>query len=103
MQSNSSDNCVHRYNIEIFSLFDAELQFINARPMIKLKEVLSELKKFQFQTILVLKCKKRNDRKIFHSRTKLIVSDSDIDEECKSMHQNMTRIKNFACQDWIVI
>ena len=56
MQSNPSDNCVYRYNIEILNLFDPELQMINTKPMIKnkFKELLSELKKFKVQTILVL-------------------------------------------------
>ena len=41
MESSSSDNCVHRYNIEMF-----ELQLINTKPMIKnlLRELLSELR-----------------------------------------------------------
>ena len=70
----------------------------------KLKELLSELKKFKVQTILVLDYKKRNDRKIFHSSTKPIASDSDIDEAFKSMHQNiMAKIKNYACEDWILL
>ena len=43
----------------------------------KLKEFLSELKKFKVQTILVLDYKKRNDHKIFHSSAKLTASDSD--------------------------
>ena len=56
MQSSSSDKYVHRYNIKILNLFDPELQLINPKPMIKnkLKELLSELKKFKVQTILVL-------------------------------------------------
>ena len=56
MQSNSSDNCVHRYNIEILNTFDLELQLIDTKPMIKnkLKELLSDLRKFKVQTILVL-------------------------------------------------
>ena len=60
MQSNFSGNCIHRYNVEILNIFDPELQLINTKPMItnKLKELLSELKKFQFQTILVLDYKK---------------------------------------------
>ena len=41
----------------------------------KLKELLSELKKFKIQTILVLEYKKRNDRKIFDSSAKLIAKD----------------------------
>ena len=106
VQSNSSDNCVHHYNVEILNLFDPELQLINTKPMIKnkLKELLSELKKFKVQTILVLDYKKRNDRKIFHSSAKLIASDSDIDEAFKSMHQSiMTKIKNYASEDCIVL
>ena len=77
--------------MEILNIFDPELQLINTKPMIKskLKELLSELKKFKVQTILVLNFKKRNDCKIFHSSAKLIVSDSDIDEEFKSMHQSI--------------
>ena len=53
--SNSSDNCIHRYNVEILNIFDPELQLINTKPMIKSKltELLSELKKFKVQTILV--------------------------------------------------
>ena len=69
----------------------------------KLKELLSELKKVKVQTILVLDYKKRNDCKIFHSSSKLIASDSEIDEAFKSMHQSiMTKIKNYACEDWII-
>ena len=65
------------------NLFDRELWLINTKPVnkIKLKEQLSELKKFKVQTILVLDYKKRNDCKIIHSSTKLIASDSDIDED----------------------
>ena len=70
----------------------------------KLKELLSELKKFKVQTILVLDYKKRNDCKIFHSSTKLIANDSGIDEAFKSMHQSIiTKIKNYACKDWIAL
>ena len=55
MQSNSSDNYVHRYNTMILNLFNQELQLINTKPMIKnkLKELLSKLKKFKVQTISV--------------------------------------------------
>ena len=35
MQTNSPDNCVHHYNIEISNLFDSELQMINTNQMIK--------------------------------------------------------------------
>ena len=52
----------------------------------KLKELLSEFKKFKAQKMLVLEYKKRNDRKIFHLSAKLIGSYSDIDKAFKSMH-----------------
>ena len=66
----------------------------------KLKEFLSELKKFKILTILVLEYKKRNNSKIFHSSTKLIASDSDVNEAFIYMHQRtMTKAKNYACED----
>ena len=69
----------------------------------KLKEFLRELKIFKVQTLLAQDCKKRNDQKLSHLCTKLITSDSDIDEAFKSMHQSiMTKIKTYACEDWIV-
>ena len=34
-QSNSSDNCIHCYNVDILNLFDPELQLTNTKPMIK--------------------------------------------------------------------
>ena len=80
VQSNSSDNCIHRYNVEILNIFDPELQLINIKPVIKnkLKEFLNELKKFKVQTVFVLDYKERNDPKIFHSSAKLIANDSDM-------------------------
>ena len=64
--------------------------------------MLSELKKFKAQTILILNYKKRNDHKIFHSSAKLIASDSNIDEAFKSMHQSiMTKVKNYTSKDCI--
>ena len=66
--------------------------------------MLSELKKFKAQTILILNYKKRNDHKIFHSSAKLIASDSNIDEAFKSMHQSiMTKVKNYTSKDCIVL
>ena len=61
MQSNYSDDCVHSYNIEILNLFDKEVHLINTNPMIKnkLKELLTGLKKFKFQIILILHNKKK--------------------------------------------
>ena len=35
MQSNSSGNCIHRYNVEILNISDPELQLINTKPIIK--------------------------------------------------------------------
>ena len=55
MQLNSSDGCVHFYNIEILNLFKSELQLINTKPIIKnkFKKLLNELKKFKVQITLV--------------------------------------------------
>ena len=39
MQSNSSDNCVHCYTVEILNSFDPKLQLINVKPMIKNKRI----------------------------------------------------------------
>ena len=92
--------------MEDFNISDPEIWQINTKPTIKskIKQWLSELKIFKVQTILVLECKKINDRKIFHSSTKLIASDPDIDEAFKSMHQDiMTQITNYASKDWIVL
>ena len=79
MQSRSSDNCAHCYNIETLNLFDPELQLINTKPMIKrkLKELSSGLKKPRVQAIFS-EYKKRNDGKILHSSAKLIASESDM-------------------------
>ena len=86
------------------NLFDPELQLINTKPIIKnkVKELLSELKKFKVQTRLVLDCKKRNNQKIFHSNAKPIASDSDIDEAFISMHQRIIK-KNYTSEDWITL
>ena len=86
MQSKSSDKYVCRYDFEILNLFDSEFHYfkislINTRPIFKnkSKELLRELRKFKFQTILVLEYKKRKDRKIFQSGTKLVAKNSDVD------------------------
>ena len=104
MQSSSSDNCMHRYNIMVLNLFDPELILISTKPIIKniLKELLSKLKKFEVLAILVYK--KIIFCRIFHSCTKLIAFNSDIDGAFKSMHQSIiTKIKNYACENWIVL
>ena len=82
MQSNSSDNWVHCYNVEMF---------INTKPVIKnkFKELPSELTNSRVQEILVLEYKKRNDRKIFHSSTKLIAGTSGTDKAFVSMRQSI--------------
>ena len=105
VQFNSSDSCIHCYNVDILNLFDPELQMINTKTMLtnKLKELLSELKRSNVQTILVLDYGKRNDRKTYSS-AKLTASDSNIGEAFKSMHQSITtKIKNYACKYWIVL
>ena len=92
--------------LKSLNIFDPELPLINNKPVIKnkLKELLSELKNLKIKAILLLDYKKRNDCKIFHSSAKLIASDLHIDEAFKSMHQRiMTKIKNYACKDWIVL
>ena len=65
VQSNSSDYCIHHYNVKISNLVDPELQLINTKPVIKnkLKGLLNELKKIKFQTVLVLDYKKKNRQK----------------------------------------
>ena len=104
MESNYSDNCVHHYNAQILNLFDPKLQLINTKPVIKnkLKELLSDLKKFKVQTILVLNCKKRNDHINFHSSYKLIARDSDIDETFKPINKGIMTKKNCANESCIV-
>ena len=34
-QSNSSDNCIHHYNVEVLNICDPEFQLINTKPIIK--------------------------------------------------------------------
>ena len=64
VQSNFSDNYIHHYvdYVDILNIFDPELLLINTKQMIKnkLKDLLSESKKFKDQTILVLDYKKKN-------------------------------------------
>ena len=70
----------------------------------KLKELQGDSKKLKVQTVLVFDYKKRNDRKIFHSSTKPITSNSEVDEAFISVHQsNITKIKNYASKDWVVL
>ena len=54
MQSNSSDDCIHRYDVEIVNIFDPESQLMNTKPMIKnkSKKVPSELKRLRFSLSL---------------------------------------------------
>ena len=40
IQSNSSDNCIHRYNDESLNIFHPEAQLINTKAMIKNKLIL---------------------------------------------------------------
>ena len=106
MDSNSSDNYAHHYNVGISNLFDPKLQLINSKAVIKnkLKELLSKLKRFKVQTILVLDYKKRNDHKIFHPNATLIANFSDNDESFKFIHQSIiTKMKNYANKNWIIL
>ena len=62
------------------------------------------MKKFKVKTLLVWQYKKRNDNKNFHSSTKLIASDSNLDEAFKSMYPSiMTKAKNSISEDCTVI
>ena len=79
---------------------------INTKPLIrnKFKELLSELNKFKVQTVVVFAYKKRNNLKLFHLSLKLMATGSEIDEAFISMrHSIATKIKNHACEDWIVL
>ena len=99
IQLNPSDKYVHRYNIEVFSIFEPELQLINTKPMIR--RTVNWVEKVQ--TIVVLaEHKEINDRKFFHSTTKLIASDSDIDKAFKSMRQSIMT-KKYTTEDYIVL
>ena len=61
VQSNSSDNCIHLYHVEILNLFDPELQLKDTESAIKtkLKELISKFRKFKVQTVLVFRYKKK--------------------------------------------
>ena len=63
VQSNSSDNCIHRYNVKILNIFDPQLERIKTYPMIinRLKELLSELKTFKVYATIILDYNKRSD------------------------------------------
>ena len=103
MQSNSSENCIHPYNVEIF--FGPELQTISPKPVIRtIKRIVKWVEKFLTQTALILDYKNKNVRKIFHSSTKLNTINADIDEAFKSTHQSyMTKMKNDVYEYCIVL
>ena len=66
--------------------------------------MLSDLKKFKVQAILVVDYKKRNDHKIFHLIAKPTVCDWDIEEAFESMHQSiMIKSKKYVSKDWVVL
>ena len=70
----------------------------------KLKELLSELKKFKVQTILMLHYQKRNHYKISHSSVKLTATNSEIHKAFICMKQSiMTKTKNYARDDVIIL
>ena len=105
---NQDDRVLH-CNIEILNIFYPELQLIIYKPVIKnkSKDLLGELNKFKFYTVLVLEYNKIDDHKsmhkIFHLSTKLSFDHSDIDKAFGSMHQSvMTKIKNYVSKIWIV-
>ena len=87
MLPNSSDNCIYLNNVEILNLFDPELQLKDLESPIKnkLKELLSKLKTFKGQTVLVFEM----IIKYFYMCSKLIAIDSDINKAFIFMHQNI--------------
>lgn len=106
IQSSSFNNCIYHYNVKILNIFYPELQLFSTTPIIKdnFKKLSNDLKKFKIQSVLVLKYKKGNIRKVFYSSVKIIDSDSNIDEALKSIHQSLAKkIKTFASEDWVVI
>ena len=68
----------------------------------KLKELLSELKKFKVQAVLVLDYKKRNDCKFFHSSAKLVIQTlmKYLNSCIKAFSQKK---KIYASKDWIFL
>ena len=106
-ESNSSNNCAYRYSAEMISTLQHSfypLQLINAEKMMKNKVKKKYSVILKVQAILILNYKERNNRKIFQSSAKLIVSVLDIDEAFKSMHQSiMTKMINSVRKDWIVL
>ena len=80
MQSSSSNNGAHIWNIEVLNPFDLEWQLISTKSGMKdkLKDLLGELKKLKVQKILVLEHKKTDNHKtvsqMFHASAKLIVN-----------------------------
>ena len=36
IMESSSNNCIHRYNVEVLNIFDPELQLTDTKPMIKI-------------------------------------------------------------------
>ena len=101
LESNSSDNCIHRYNVEILNTFDPEFQLINSKPMIKnkLKEFLSEFKKFKVWVILVFKTI-RNEM-IVKSSIRLLLIQALLKHLNPCTKASMTKIKNYTSKDWI--
>ena len=101
LESNSSDNCIHRYNVEILNTFDPEFQLINSKPMIKnkLKEFLSEFKKFKVWVILVFKTI-RNEM-IVKSSIRLLLIQALLKHLNPCIKASMTKIKNYTSKDWI--
>ena len=67
MQTNSSDNCIDLYNVEILNLFDPELQLRNTKSVIKNKSktFFNELKRYRVQAVIALGYKKRKDSQMF--------------------------------------
>ena len=103
VQSSSSDNCLHHYNVKILNLFNPELltlEWLTLKQRLKInwKNYQMSCKSLKFRQ------SKKSDCKVFDSSAKLIASDSDNYGEFKSMYQSIiTKIKRYAREDWIVL
>ena len=59
MQSRTTGDCVHFYNIEISNPFNLELELINSKPVVKkqIRRCVKKLKMFKIQSTLILEYK----------------------------------------------
>ena len=75
------------YNVEILNYFNSELQFKGTESgnWNKLRDLLTELKGFEYVTTLILEFKKMQTDNL-HSKAEIIINESDIDDELESIY-----------------